>query len=123
MTDVGVGDCPDRADGLGHVFKSWRVDPRRSCEFCGRPGRDNFYLGESGGYFAEATGARTGVFSGLRAPMESGTGKSEKVQHSPEQDAKVAEIIAGKKRRDAEAVAGGSARPGQVAGAPKKGRS
>lgn len=80
MTElVGVGDCPERGEGLGHVWKSWMVDPRRSCQFCGRPGRDNVLKGESGGYFAEATEAHAAQFDGLKPTMESGTGKPEKV--------------------------------------------
>lgn len=65
---IGIGQCPKRVDGFGHVWQSWRVDARRSCEFCGRPGRDNLRLGESGGFFGEATAARAEVFSGLRQP-------------------------------------------------------
>jgi hypothetical protein len=69
--DVGVGDCPKREDGLGHVWESWMVDPRKSCVHCGRPGRDNEKLGESGGYFAEATLARTELFDRVASPLSS----------------------------------------------------
>lgn len=75
--DVGVGDCSKRGDGLGHVWSSWKVDPRRSCVHCGRPGRDNVLLGETGGFLAEATHARMETFDGLRAPM-SAHGKAAK---------------------------------------------
>jgi hypothetical protein len=118
---LGVGDCPKRPEGFGHIWKSWKVDPRKSCEFCGRPGRDNLLLGESGGFFAEATDARYEVFAGLAAPMQSGTGKPREL--TAEQQARVDVIIADKKRRDAEAVANGTARPGQIAGAPKGSKS
>lgn len=76
--DRGVGECPKRDVGMGHVWKSWQVDPRRSCEFCGRPGRDNRDKNESGGFFAEATGARTAARALMQAPMESGTGDPRK---------------------------------------------
>jgi hypothetical protein len=116
--DRGVGVCPDRPEGFGHVWAGVKAsgDGRNPCRFCGYPGRGSALKGESG-FFQEATAARTLV--GVVVPMESGTGKAEKVKHTPEQEALVAEIIADKKRRDAEAVASGSARPGQVAGAPK----
>jgi hypothetical protein len=74
--ELGVGDCPERPEGFGHIWKSWMDDPRKSCRFCGRPGRDNKELNESGGYFAEATAARGERFSGLKAPMQNGTGKT-----------------------------------------------
>lgn len=124
MTEiVGVGECPKRAEGLGHVWVSWRADPRRSCEFCGRPGRDG--KDETGGYFGQVTGGRVDFFSGMKAPMQSGTGDPSKAWPAPKGTpplvaAKVAEIIADKKRRDAEAVASGTARPGQIAGARAK---
>jgi hypothetical protein len=116
---IGVGTCPENA--AGHVWG--RHDSRRACVFCGRPGRDNSKLGEApdtGGFFAQATAARYDVFAGLAAPMVSGSGKPRELTEA--QRAKVEEIIADKKRRDAEAVAAGTARPGQIAGAPK-GRS
>jgi len=115
---VGVGKCPKRIEGLGHVWKSPHVDSRRSCEFCGRPGRDG--VNETGGYFAKATMGRHDVFANLKAPMESGSHDPVKAHPKgmpPAVAAKVAEIIADKKRRDAEAVANGTARPGQIAGA------
>jgi hypothetical protein len=64
----GVGDCPDRPGELGHIWKSAKDDERRSCRFCGRPGRDNLKKDESGGFFAEATGERVELFSRLRTP-------------------------------------------------------
>jgi hypothetical protein len=78
--DVGVGVCPKRDEGLGHVWESWRVDPRKPCVFCGRPGRDNVFKGESGGFFAEATAARSASFQALKPTMESGSGKPERVR-------------------------------------------
>lgn len=83
-TTQGVGVCPKRAPGLGHVWKSHRVDPYRSCEFCGMHGREPATgMGkggpEGGGYFAEATAERAEVFSRLKAEMVSGSGKPEKV--------------------------------------------
>lgn len=77
MIDVGVGSCSKREAGLGHVWASWSVDPRRPCMFCGRPGRDDHAAGERGGYFAEATMARMELFDGLRAPA-SAHGKAAK---------------------------------------------
>lgn len=71
MVPRGVGDCPKRDDGLGHVWSKWFDDPRKSCTFCGRPGRDNVTLGETGGFFAEATHARMEVFDRLVAPASS----------------------------------------------------
>jgi hypothetical protein len=119
--EIGVGDCPERPEGFGHIWKSWRDDSRKSCRFCGRPGRDNSPIDgpkETGGYFAMATAGRTEIFSGLKAPMSSGDGKVKDLSEA--QQAKVAEIVADKKRRDAEAVANGTARPGQIAGAKGK---
>jgi hypothetical protein len=106
--EVGVGDCPKRADGLGHVWASWKVDPRKSCVHCGRPGRDNLRNGESGGYFAAATAQRRELIGS--ASYHPGR------ELTVEQKAKAAAIVEDKRRRDSEAVADGSARPGQVAG-------
>jgi hypothetical protein len=64
----GVGQCMARGDGLGHVWRAWYDDPRKSCEFCGMPGRDNRTLGESGGFYGQATMARNELFSTLAAP-------------------------------------------------------
>jgi hypothetical protein len=102
----GVGVCPGRPDGFGHMWKSWREDPRKSCEFCGRPGRDNQFAGESGGFFAEATKGRTETMGSLNARREL----------TQEQKDRAALVVEDKRRRDAEAVKDGSARPGQVAG-------
>lgn len=72
FVEVGVGDCPDRAEGLGHVWAGTDPakggDSRNSCRFCKRPGRDNFFEGETGGFFAEATAARAELFSRLGQP-------------------------------------------------------
>lgn len=67
---VGVGDCPKRPGTLGHVWKSHRVDPYRSCTYCGLHGREPAVgMGnggpEGGGYFAQATGERSALFSSL----------------------------------------------------------
>lgn len=70
--EIGVGQCPKRGEGLGHVWAGTNPanggGPRNPCRFCGRPGRDNVFAGESGGFFAEATAARSELFSGLRSP-------------------------------------------------------
>lgn len=76
LEDVGVGDCPGRGEGLGHVWSSSKVDSRKPCSFCGRPGRDG--KDEKGGFLAEATSGRAEFFSGLRVPMVSGSGDSKK---------------------------------------------
>jgi hypothetical protein len=74
----GVGKYPKRVDGKGHVWKSWKVDPFKSCEFCGLHGREPAqgavpgYTGpQGGGYFATAGRARLDLFDGLRAPASS----------------------------------------------------
>jgi predicted transcriptional regulator len=64
----GVGDCPERPGELGHIWKSAKEDDRRSCRFCGRPGRDNLKRGDTGGFFGEATAERSELFSRLRTP-------------------------------------------------------
>lgn len=70
--DRGVDDCPERGEGLGHVWAGTDPekggDSRNSCRFCKHPGRDNVFENESGGYFAEATAARAELFSRLRQP-------------------------------------------------------
>jgi hypothetical protein len=104
----GVGTCPENPGG--HEWVSWRVDSRKPCRFCGRPGRDNTPLGgvhTSGGYFAEATAARSSLIGSLNARRELTDAQKERA----------AAIVEDKKRRDARAVDDGSARPGQVAGA------
>jgi hypothetical protein len=120
--EIGIGTCPERPEGFGHVWKSWMEDSRKSCRFCGRPGRDNTPLGgphDTGGFFAEATMARREVVGGLVTPMTLGTGKV-RDDLSPAQQARADAIVEDKKRRDAEAVANGTARPGQIAGAKGK---
>lgn len=69
MIAEGVGVCPQR-DG-GHVWAPWFEDPRKSCVHCGRPGRDNVFTGESGGYLHEAGHARMRLFDGLVSPASS----------------------------------------------------
>jgi hypothetical protein len=63
-----VGECPE--NGAGHEWASAKDDPRRSCVHCGRPGRDGIENGapQIGGFFAEATAARTELFNRLRTP-------------------------------------------------------
>lgn len=36
---VGVGDCPERAEGLGHVWTSSKENSTRPCRYCGTLGR------------------------------------------------------------------------------------
>jgi hypothetical protein len=63
-----VGECPENE--AGHEWSSAKDDPRRSCVHCGRPGRDGIERGvpQIGGFFAEATAARTELFNRLRTP-------------------------------------------------------
>jgi hypothetical protein len=63
-----VGECPKNE--AGHEWASAKDDPRRSCVHCGRPGRDGIERGvpQIGGFFAEATAARTELFNRLRTP-------------------------------------------------------
>jgi hypothetical protein len=63
-----VGECPKNE--AGHEWSSAKDDPRRSCVHCGRPGRDGIDNGvpQIGGFFAEATAARTELFNRLRTP-------------------------------------------------------
>lgn len=72
----GVGDCPDRPGELGHIWKSAKEDDRRSCRFCGMPGRDNLarrdekgnLRPDAGGFFGKATAERSEMFRKLRTP-------------------------------------------------------
>jgi hypothetical protein len=118
----GVGDCPDRPGELGHVWKSPREDPERPCVYCGLRGRLSRPIGveveEHPNFLDQVTRERTEVFSGLAAPMSSGTGKPRDLP--PEMQARADAVVEDKKRRDAEAVANGTARPGQIAGAKGK---
>jgi hypothetical protein len=114
---AGVGDCPKRGPLLGHIWKSRQEDPDKACKFCGLKGRQEAVKGETNeSYLSRFTAERTEVFSRLdtRPAMTFGTGKPREL--TPEQQARAAAIVEDKKRRDAEAVASGSARPGQVAG-------
>jgi hypothetical protein len=108
----GVGDCPERPEGFGHVWAGVKAsgDERNPCRFCGYPGRGSALKGEHG-FFQEAT-ARVGNRLVEYVMPDEAT-----------REARAAVIVADKKRRDAEAVASGTARPGQVAGAPKGGKS
>lgn len=69
--EVGVGQCPERSQGLGHVWAGALAsgDRNNPCRFCGFAGRQ---------FFAEATAARAERFSRLKAPMQSGTGDPKK---------------------------------------------
>lgn len=64
----GVGVCPSREGGLGHV---WSMDSKslgKVCEFCGLAGRE---------FLAAATADRAALFARLRAPL-SAHGKARK---------------------------------------------
>jgi hypothetical protein len=69
----GVGVCPGRAPGLGHVWAGAMASGDRSnpCRYCGTSGR---------AFFAEATGGRAASFQRVKPTMESGTGKPERVR-------------------------------------------
>jgi hypothetical protein len=57
----GVGDCPKRPEGLGHVWAGAMAtgDRENPCHYCGASGRD---------YFAQATGERAKLFRHLTQP-------------------------------------------------------
>jgi hypothetical protein len=117
--ELGVGDCPRRGEGLGHVWRSPREDPVRPCRFCGLAGRG------PGGHFEQVVAERSDVFSRLVVPMESGTGSEGKAHPkglTPEQQVRAKAVVADKRRRDREAVDAGVARPGQVAGVKAAGK-
>ena len=63
--EQGVGQCPDRATGLGHV---WAMDAERvnRCRFCGMEGRT---------FLESATAERAELFSRLRTPESVKGGK------------------------------------------------
>jgi hypothetical protein len=72
--EQGVGVCPKRAPGLGHVWAGVHAsgDSRNPCRFCGTPGRQardaqGRPVGEPG-FFEKATDGRSDVFNELRAP-------------------------------------------------------
>jgi Arc/MetJ-type ribon-helix-helix transcriptional regulator len=74
VDDRGVGDCPKRAEGLGHVWAGVKAsgDSRNPCRFCGTPGRQardaqGRPVGEPG-FFERATRERMEVLGGLRTP-------------------------------------------------------
>jgi hypothetical protein len=83
----GVGQCPERPRGLGHVWAGALAsgDRNNPCRFCGYAGRQ---------FFAEATGARLAAFSAIKMPMQSGTGDASKAwpKEMPEQRARVAKV-------------------------------
>lgn len=55
---TGVGQCPDRPEGLGHVWKMGE-DRVNRCSYCGHLGRE---------FLERATKDRTELFSRLRTP-------------------------------------------------------
>jgi hypothetical protein len=72
--EQGVGVCPERAPGLGHVWAGVHAsgDDRNPCRFCGTPGRQardaqGRPVGEPG-FFERATQGRVDVIGGLRTP-------------------------------------------------------
>jgi predicted transcriptional regulator len=72
--DRGVGDCPERGEGLGHVWAGVKAsgDSRNPCRFCGTPGRQardaqGRPVGEPG-FFEKATQGRVDVLGDLRTP-------------------------------------------------------
>jgi hypothetical protein len=67
--EVGVGQCPERPKGLGHVWAGANAsgDASNPCRFCGTSGRE---------FFQRACAARMNGFVGVVLPMESGTGKA-----------------------------------------------
>jgi hypothetical protein len=69
----GVGDCPERGDGLGHVWAGVKPEngggPENPCRFCGTSGR---------AFFRAATQDRVELFSHLRAPASVRGGKVKK---------------------------------------------
>jgi hypothetical protein len=114
----GVGNCPERPGELGHIWTSPRENPERPCVHCGLLGRQSRPVGEmvvaKPNYLDMATGERHRVFSGVAASMQSGTGKARELTDA--QQAKAAEIVEDKKRRDAIARESGVGRPGQLRG-------
>lgn len=73
----GNGECPKWQGG--HVWASPAEDPRRRCIHCGKAGRGDTTKGEDSN-LAEQGALRAAFFSTLKAPMENGTGKPEKVR-------------------------------------------
>jgi hypothetical protein len=101
----GVGVCPAREDGLGHVWRSPREDVMRPCVFgCGVNGREPEVQGrDSQGHLAEAGASRAEAFGAMRVPMENGTGKEEKAWpkgRSPERAERIARVQADIARAD-----------------------
>jgi hypothetical protein len=103
----GVGECPDRPEGLGHVWAGPKAskDESNPCVFCGTSGR---------AFFQKWSASRSLALMDVKLPMDPGTGKPRVL--TAEQQARADAVVVDKKRRDAEAVANGTARPGQVAG-------
>jgi predicted transcriptional regulator len=74
VKDRGVGDCPERGVGLGHVWMGVKAsgDSRNPCRFCGTPGRQDRDaqgrpVGEPG-FFERAAQGRVDVLGDLRTP-------------------------------------------------------
>lgn len=82
--DRGVGDCPERPEGFGHLWAGPQAsgDSRNPCRFCGMSGRE---------FFAAATAERSDGVGVLNARREL----------TVEQLARAAAIVEDKKRRDA----------------------
>jgi hypothetical protein len=112
--NVGVGACPKRLPGLGHIWAGVKAsgDESNPCVFCGASGRE---------FFARALDERSELFARLAAPMQSGTGDPGKAYPKGMPSAaaaKAAEIVADKKGRDRVARETGVGRPGQLRGRP-----
>jgi predicted transcriptional regulator len=78
--EQGVGDCPGRGEGLGHVWQ--RGERGTACRFCRTPGRSERINGEAvgePGFFERATAERVALFATLRQPQSvRGTTAAEK---------------------------------------------
>ena len=100
--EEGVGVCPKRADGLGHVWSPVRTNPLRPCVHCGLPGRGDDQKSEHG-YIASAGSERAEMFQEMAIPMVSGSGNPEKAWPRgmpPSLALRAAEIRAAKSARD-----------------------
>lgn len=98
-TEVGVGQCPERPEGFGHVWAGALAsgDESNPCRFCGTSGR---------AFFKAWCAGRMAGFEGVRLPGQSGTGDPHKAWpkgQPPEMAARAAAIREDKTRRDREA--------------------
>lgn len=112
--EVGVGQCPERPDGFGHIWAGTKPENGGNsfnpCRFCDYSGRR---------FFREAITERMERHGRLAVPMQSGTGSVSVAwpKGQPEaMAAKAAEIVADKKERDRIARESGVGRPGQLRG-------